>query len=158
MNLWTKYGIHTILIVLILGDLAVSVFDKILTFAGGFFQNYLGFLWNPIPKENKLVKFICDHKDARSASEVYVVGEFNDWLHADKGKIHPTRWEAKRYALKKAKSGRRVIWKGDIRIPPGTHDFKFVANRNHWIGWYQQQIYKKGSKAPGGTNLKVTAR
>src|SRR3989304_6789550 len=97
-NDWGFFSIQYLVLFLIIGDVAVSLIEKGINLLGRFFNHYLGFIWNPYPKESKLVRFVCVHKDAQFAKEVLVAGEFNGWLRAREGYVYPTRWEVKRYA------------------------------------------------------------
>jgi 1,4-alpha-glucan branching enzyme len=55
------------------------------------------------------------HKDEKATS-VSVVGDFNDW-NKDKNPL-------------KLESG---VWKAEILLTPGKHEYKFVVNNTEWI-------------------------
>jgi len=98
------------------------------------------------------VLFTCRSEDARHAQEVYVAGDFNHWLGADKGFIHPTLREREQYGLeKRIVEEDQVIWEKEIWVTPGPHDFKFVIGHSHWIDWYEDCGYPQGSRVPDGS-------
>jgi len=55
---------------------------------------------NP-PQNGKCVKFICTSREAEHAKEVYVAGEFNNWLRPKGSLIRPSQKYQKMYGLQK---------------------------------------------------------
>jgi len=108
-----------------------------------------------LASETTPVRFSCTSKLAASAQEVYVAGDFNHWLGADKGVIHPTPRERKRYGLGRRVEEGKVIWEKDIWVASGPHDFKFVVGRDFWIDWHEGCGHPRGNEALGGPNLSV---
>lgn len=107
------------------------------------------------PPGSKPVLFICEDRKARYAEEVYVAGTFNDWLRSERGQIRPYTWQRKVYRLEKHIEDEQVIWKGEIWLQPGYHEFKFVVGRNTWIHWHEDSGYACGSSASGGPNFEL---
>ncbi|MBC2709137.1 MAG: TIR domain-containing protein [ANME-2 cluster archaeon] len=107
------------------------------------------------PQNGKCVKFICTSREAEHAKEVYVAGEFNNWLRPKGSLIRPTQKYQKKYGLQKQISEGKEIWEKDIFVSLGHYDFKFVVGKRHWIHWYEESGYTRGNDAPGGPNFRI---
>jgi hypothetical protein len=107
------------------------------------------------PPSSKPVRLVCRSPRAWHAKQVYVAGEFNDWLRAEEGTIRPTTWEKERFGMEKHTKEGKVHWEKEIWILPGEWHFKFVADGNRWIHWYEDSGYQRGSDAAGGPNYRV---
>jgi len=101
--------------------------------------------------EQRSIRFVCNSRLAASAEEVYVAGTFNGWLNSHKGSIEPDA----SFQLKRVDHEGAITWEGDLQIPVGPHEFKFVIGESYWIHWHKRSGYLKGSDAPGGSNFRV---
>jgi len=110
------------------------------------------------PRHGGPVHLAYDGDEARYAEEVFVAGDLNGWLQVKGPEIHPWTWQSKIYALKRRERPGGMLWEKDILIKPGHYDFKFVANRNHWIHWFEGSGYPRGNEAPGGPNFRLVVR
>jgi hypothetical protein len=69
------------------------------------------------PSAMKLpVQFVLDARDAASATQVSVVGDFNDW-----------DVQAAPMVLEQG------VWSATVTMPPGRHVYAFVVNGDRWI-------------------------
>ena len=107
------------------------------------------------PQNGKCVKFICTSREAEHAKEVYVAGEFNNWLRPKGSLIRPSQKYQEKYGLQKQISEGKEIWEKDILVSLGHYDFKFVVGKRHWIHWYEESGYTRGNDAPGGPNFRI---
>jgi len=114
----------------------------------------LGEVQDP-PQNGKCAKFTCTSREAEHAKEVYVAGEFNNWLMPKGSLIRPSPKDQERYGLQKQIREGKEIWEKDFLVSPGHHDFKFVVGRRHWIHWYEESGYPPGNDAPGGPNFRI---
>lgn len=114
----------------------------------------------PLKKSSgtRQVMIVCSHSDARDAREVYVAGEFNEWLDADKGKINLSLWNKRKYKLEKVLEDKRVLWKKSVLLEAGSYNFKFVCGKSHWLSWQRNPYYLKGEKSPSGYNYNITVK
>ena len=107
------------------------------------------------PQNGKYVKFTCTSREAEHAKEVYVAGEFNNWLMPKGSLIRPSPKDQEMYGLQRQIWEGKEIWEKDILVSPGHYDFKFVVGRRHWIHWYEESGYPRGNDAPGGPNFRI---
>ena len=107
------------------------------------------------PHNGKCIKFTCTSREAENAKEVYVAGEFNNWLRPKGSLIRPSSKDQEIYGLQRQIWGGKEIWVKDILVSLGHYDFKFVVGRRHWIHWHEDSGYSRGNDAPGGPNFRI---